>query len=367
VVQQLAETPAALGGPAALPVLSGETFEGVIADADPFAGAIAGLSLLNPGAAAQTRLRVKGLESEIADALENARLDARLDLADYLQRQATFCRRRAILEHRLALLDPGGSLPARPSIEAQVYGLTVAVQRWRSGVELRACRALIMRSVTASLAEAQSQVRSLVDAYPSGGEFVIGVEQRKAGLHARDDEWLRRMMEALATRRRRAARVAHLDAQGDVGRAVKVAQAIDQAGGVDTLASLLAPAMSAPSAAAHRAAHAEATKIEESIRSVDPETRRASELKERLAHLLTRKDALASAIAREQTAAATLLIERAQGGPLEGIADLESAVALFNPSVAASLAQIRGNEAELIAVVANLISLERPKPPTETQ
>jgi len=357
---------AAPGAVPTLPVptaLTGEAFDAVAGEADPFAAAVAGWSILNPAAAAQTRARIAAIATEIGDALEDARLHASTGLPGYLQRQATFVRRRTVLENRLQLLEGPSSLSPRPTIEAEVYGLVTSVQRWRAAQELRLARSTILGALKANLREAQSQVRGLVDAYPSGQAFVVSAEQVKTGLISREDAWVRRMAEALATRRHFSRRVAFHDAQGDAGRAVQLQETIAKAGLDVGIVALLQPGMPAPSTVTLRAARAETGKLEEAIRSTDPETRRAGELQAQLAKALTRQDALVATIADEQAAAAGQLVNRALGGSLEAIAELEGAVAPFRPSLAAAIAQVRGNEDDLIRTVGELISLQPPNQP----
>jgi len=366
LVQDWAAAPGAV--PTTLPVptaLTGDAFDAVAGEADPFVAAVAGLSLLDPAAAGHTRARVAAIEAEIADALENARLHASTELPGYLQRQATFVRRRTVLENRVQLLEGASSLSSRPTIEAEVYGLVTSVQRWRAGQELRLARSTILGALRANLREAQSQVRGLVDAYPSGGAFVVGAEQLKAGLITRQDEWLRRMGQALTIRRHFSAHLASLDREGDSGRGVRVKDVIDQAGGPAAVVSLLAPLMASQTAVELRGVRAEAGRVEEKIRSTDPQTRLAAKLQEQLTALLSRQDALILAIAEDQNVAAGMLIQRAAGGTLEGILELETSLASCRPETAAALAQIRGNEAQLTAIVGELIALQPPKPPTE--
>jgi hypothetical protein len=91
------------------------------------------------------------------------------------------------------------------------------------------------------------------------------------------------------------------------------------------------------------------------IDAVDPETRHAASLTARLAGLMGRSQDLAALEAEQRTEAARSLVAAATAGGLAAIAALESAVLPIRPELAEVLGRLRGDDPELLAVVAELI------------
>jgi hypothetical protein len=329
--------------PGAIPIPDAET--------DPAAAALALLRSINPALDDQTRGRVAGVMSELADLTERARIQTSMPLDEFLAHAGRLTRLKQTLEGRLA------DAPRRPDVATQVYNLLVTVRRWKPRSELRAERQRILDGLHAELAAIAPQIDALAGVIQGGSTFAMDVntEQYKSGLTGQDDEFIRRAIPLLAKRQDLSERIRRLDQIGDAGRAFLMADALSAAGGPAAVAAAIAATMPAESASGAAKAKATAERLQSQLSAIDPETRKAAELKESLQDVQGRVQTLQDAAKAEQGAAAEALVSRAATGRFVALTELQAAAVDVLPALAETLATIRGSAPELIATVAELI------------
>jgi hypothetical protein len=320
-------------------------------ETDPAAAALALLHSIDPSLDDRTRARIAGVLSELADLTERARLQTSMPLAEFLAHAGRLTRLKQILEGRLA------DAPRRPDVATQVYNLLVAVRRWKPRSELRAERPRILDGLDSELAAIDPQIDALAGAVTSGSTLVVDVntEQYKAGLTGQDDEFIRRATPLLAKRQDLSERIRRLDQIGDAGRAFLVADALEAAGGPAAVAAAIAATMPAESASAAAKAKATAERLQSQLSAIDPETRKAAELKESLQDVQGRVQTLQDAVREEQGAAAEQLVRDALTGRLAAVAQLRSAAAGVLPGLAESCDSVLASPPELVATLREMI------------
>lgn len=321
-----------------------------IPDGDPAAAALALLHAARPDASRILAGRIDRVEAELADQVEAARLDGRIALREFLEHAG----RR--LKLRAALLSRAGTPSADPPAVA-VLALARSVRRWRPAEELRAERSRIIPRLRAELDRIEGSIRYLCSQAAAGSDLSPPPgEHHRTGLAHSHDGFLQRCEALLKSRQTIRDRLARLDGQGDAGRAAAVRLALESAGGVDAVAEALAPSMASPAADELARVRRDIEGLFRQIAGTDPETRLAAELSARKATAEARADELRAPIARQRAEAAGALVAGALTGRLESIAALEATAREARPELAAALGGLRGDDAELAAVVEELIA-----------
>jgi hypothetical protein len=322
-----------------------------IPEGDPSTAALALLASVRPDAPAVLRSRIQSIDGELDGHVEAARTNERMSLANYV----SLVSRRVIL--RSTLRARAGEAVGR-TVEGEVLDLVKAVRRWRTGDGLKAERARIVGQIRAELRTAEESLQALAASFARGAELTIGAggeHHRTTGLTHQHDEFLRRAEALLSSRETLRARLARLDGLGDAGRADQARAAVEAAGGVDDLVEVLAPSMPSADSAEVPKLKRDVDGLASQLGRIDPDSRLAAELAARLATLEARREELASLAAKQRTAAAGSLVASALAGGLPAIQALESAVRTVRPELAEQLARLRGEEAELLATVAEMI------------
>lgn len=318
-------------------------------DGDPAAGALALLHVVRPDADGVLAARLERLEAELSDQVELWRLDTRLTLADFMAHAG---RRSKV---RAALLARAGTPPAT-SPAAEVLALLRSVRRWRPAEELRAERSRLIARLRAELDQVEGRIRVLCDRAAGGADLSPPPgEAHRMGLAHSHDGFLAAAAGLLKARLAIRDRLAALDPTADEGRAAAVRQAIAEAGGVEAVTVALAPSMASPAAESAARVRQESGRLADRIRGIDPETRLASELARHREALEARAKELDVDAADERDGAAAAVVAAALTGRLEPIAALESFAGGALPELAAALSAVRGDDAELSAVVAEMI------------
>jgi hypothetical protein len=288
--------PTAVSAPTPLAVPTAADPPAPVPDVDPAAAALALLRAIDPSLDDQTRGHIAGVTAELADLVERARLQTSMPLAEFVSHAGRLTRLQQTLEGRLA------DASSRGDVATRAYSLLVAVRRWKPRSELRADRQRILDGLHSELAQVEADLGALSATFTAGGVLAMDVntDEYKAGLADRSDEFLRRATPLLAKRQDLARRIARLDSIGDAGRAVLVADALDVEGGPAAVAAAIAATMPAESASGVAKAKATAERLQSQLSTIDPETRKAAELKESLQDVQGRVQTLQNAAGAEQ-------------------------------------------------------------------
>jgi hypothetical protein len=319
-----------------------------IPDGEPAAAALALLHAVRPDAPSILAGRIEALTRQIADQIEEARLASSITLPEFIGHAA----RRAKLRRALQVRAGETPEPAAATVLAAVR----AVRRWRPAEEFRRERAKLVERLRGELARAEAGVHHLVAAARAGNGIAHPDQQMEAaGWNHEHDALMLRFEASLKARRDIAHRLAKLDARGDAGRSAAVQSAIQAAGDVDAVVKALAPSMTAAASAELDRVRRAMDDAAGQLDRIDPETRRAAELRQRLEQLRARIPELQWTVAHQQSAAAGAMVAAAIAGPLPAVQALESAVQPALPELAAALNAVRADGADLVNVVAELI------------
>ena len=313
---------------------------------EPAAVALALLLSVCPSAKAELVNRVAALDAELAAQIEQARLDTRITLPEFLKVSGRKAKLRSILAGRLEQMDP--SVVAAPTPTALTVHATIrSVRRWRPGSELRIERAKLIGSVRTELDQVEQEIQTLT-LTPPGHMVVPPGGHYQTGLVHQHDEWLRRAETLLARRASIKARLDRLDSTRDDGRMPLVKAAIDKAGGPSIVAESIR--LASPAAAALGQAQRAVDTIVGQIAGVDPETERAALLNADLVRAKERLERAAEASEQAKAQTAGAIVGRALSGTLAGIAELHARLDASS-ELGRALDTIRGSDTDLVAVV----------------
>jgi hypothetical protein len=324
---------------------------------DPGEAALQLLIQTFPDSAGSTRTRIEELDERIDAEVESARLNESVQLKAFAQRVGVAVKARTELQARLARLDPTYQAPP-PDVARDVCGYIRSVRRWRSGNQLRTeLGALIKRTEVALHGPngAEQAWMALGNGNPG-----IDKEHRSTLLDQPADQILRTAAAIHARRQRLSAQLEALgrpDARGKL-----VAAAIAEAGRSKVIA-ILEPSRHVLDSSA---------KMVEHKRNLDAQISRLDDESNRFRDLVAERDLLEQRIQSATTSAtearrqeAERLLLEAESGQLSAIAEVETLVFASLPALAQKLEQARGNDEQLVHVVAAL--LEPPPPVVCTQ
>jgi hypothetical protein len=325
-----------------------------IPEGPPGPGALTMLAALDGMTAAKTADRVARIGREIDDLVDQARTDEQQELTRFVTLTSRKVKLRAALEARMKAL--GGKVPERPAASVSVYDLIISIRRWRDGQQLRVERERLIDRLRSEQAEVEASLQnhgmvadgkstSLPTSVASGHHVTTGLIE-----HA--DEWLRRAEVLLARRLDLRRRLEGLDQGGDASRALTVAAALEDAGGIEAATRTIAATQPGLTADIGRTRGAIA-ELQARLGRIDPESRAGLDLTQRIQD---RQEALEEFQKRslvQQQTEARAIIDAALTGGLKPLAELER---LAGPALSAAIRSIRGSDTELVAVTSELIA-----------
>jgi hypothetical protein len=299
------------------------------------------------------KAEIRGSIADDEDRLTKEVLRARdypaVGLHEFLRDTARAVMRRNFHEGWLGQL--GEEVPDRPPVAVEVFALATSVARWADGERLRDERTTLIDGLNGKLAAIRKDIQWLEAASGSVMASDRDSAGHKLGLASSFHEQHRRLTKKIEEERALVERLAGLG-EDAARRAEQVTVAVSAAGDL-AVVKTIAPAMVAPD-------HGQAI-LRREIEAIDRQLPRwpadgaeHPRLQERRQGLQRRWEVAQKAQADDQHEAARQLVSEASKGSLVKMAELQRTRGL-DPRTAAALAEARGSETQLIAVVGELI------------
>jgi hypothetical protein len=321
-----------------------------IPDGEPAAAALQLLATVDPAAADLVRARLERVEQDLAELLERTRL-RRSDFLGFCREAIPRLRLRPVLEARLAGLT-GGPAPQRPDVAAELYALATSIRHFADRNDLRRHWHIRAAQARAELAAVERDLQSAAATVRHVRSSDPNTARHMAGRNTPQDVWVDQVEDLIGRRRSIRARLVALGEDLEArGSAVRAAV---EAAGRPAVVAAIAPGMPVPERADDVRARLLAVAAE--LGRTDPDTRRAAELTAEQGRLESAIGEAAGRTDADRRAAAEDLVDRAGRGDIDGIEDLERRVIGRFPELAHALCEARGNDAQLVATLAEIVA-----------